>query len=364
MGSRAVGRRPGRRGRRRADRRRRRRRHEDRSPPRAARHPRFGRSGRGDATTSPSSQELLGKAGSYAGLRFSVDTTDPERGALMQRVEERSTAIATRVIFFELEWAALTDERVDELLADDRLSFCPALPPLGPPLPHAPAHGARGEDPRREGSHRRECVVATLQRAHLHDRGEDRRRGRRSRAGPGSARITGPRGPTHRRGGGDRRARARAADARVRVQHLARGQEHRRPAAVVLRLDRESQPGERGERRVRARARDRGAGPQRHPAAVVLAEGAAARRRPARRLRPDGERRVGRRGVRLDRGPRARAGRVRVVRAGARRGCGPVLRRRLDRRAGPARQAARRVLRVHGAVAAPVRAAQLDLAPA
>ncbi len=68
--------------------------------------------------------ELLGRAGSYAGLRFSVDTADPELGALMQRVEERSTAISTRVIFFELEWAALSDEHVDKLLADDRLAFC------------------------------------------------------------------------------------------------------------------------------------------------------------------------------------------------------------------------------------------------
>jgi oligoendopeptidase F len=68
--------------------------------------------------------ELLGRAGSYAGLRFSVDTADPELGALMQRVEERSTAISTRVLFFELEWAELSDERVDELLADDRLEFC------------------------------------------------------------------------------------------------------------------------------------------------------------------------------------------------------------------------------------------------
>ena len=67
--------------------------------------------------------ELIGKAGSYAGLRFAVDTTDPELGALMQRVEERGTAINTRVLFFELEWAALPDERVDELLADDRLEF-------------------------------------------------------------------------------------------------------------------------------------------------------------------------------------------------------------------------------------------------
>jgi oligoendopeptidase F len=68
--------------------------------------------------------ELVGRAGSYAGLRFAVDTTDPERGALMQRVEERSTAIGTRVLFFELEWAALPDEQVDALLADDRLAFC------------------------------------------------------------------------------------------------------------------------------------------------------------------------------------------------------------------------------------------------
>ncbi len=67
--------------------------------------------------------ELIGKAGSYAGLRFAVDTTDPELGALMQRVEERGTAINTRVLFFELEWAALPDRRVDELLADDRLEF-------------------------------------------------------------------------------------------------------------------------------------------------------------------------------------------------------------------------------------------------
>ncbi len=69
-------------------------------------------------------QEHLGRAGSYAGLRFTVDTGDPERGALMQRVDEESTAIATRVIFLELEWAAVPDEVADALLADDRLAFC------------------------------------------------------------------------------------------------------------------------------------------------------------------------------------------------------------------------------------------------
>ncbi len=69
-------------------------------------------------------QEHLGRAGSYAGLRFTVDTTDAERGALMQRVEERSMAIATRAIFFELEWAEVPDLQADALLADDRLAFC------------------------------------------------------------------------------------------------------------------------------------------------------------------------------------------------------------------------------------------------
>ncbi|HSL56650.1 MAG TPA: M3 family oligoendopeptidase [Acidimicrobiales bacterium] len=69
-------------------------------------------------------EEAVGRAGSYAGLRFAVDTADPAVGALMQRVQERSTTIATTLLFFELEWAALADDRVDELLADERLAWC------------------------------------------------------------------------------------------------------------------------------------------------------------------------------------------------------------------------------------------------
>jgi len=68
-------------------------------------------------------QDLIGRAGSYVGLDFATDTTDPARGARMQRVEERATQISTKLLFFELEWAALTDERVDLLLADERLGF-------------------------------------------------------------------------------------------------------------------------------------------------------------------------------------------------------------------------------------------------
>src|SRR5687767_14518887 len=67
-------------------------------------------------------QELLGRAGAYASLRFAVDTSAPENGALLQRVQERSTAVGTKLIFFELEWAAFSDERAAELLADPVLA--------------------------------------------------------------------------------------------------------------------------------------------------------------------------------------------------------------------------------------------------
>ncbi len=69
-------------------------------------------------------QELVGRAGTYAGLRFSVDTADPAAGALMQEVQERGTEIETTLLFFELEWAALGDEQAERLLDDERLSFC------------------------------------------------------------------------------------------------------------------------------------------------------------------------------------------------------------------------------------------------
>ncbi len=68
--------------------------------------------------------ELIGKAGSYASLRFATDTADPTRGALLALVQERATEIETLLLFFELEWAGLDDERADELLAAPGLEFC------------------------------------------------------------------------------------------------------------------------------------------------------------------------------------------------------------------------------------------------
>ena len=68
--------------------------------------------------------EILGRAGSYAGLRFAVDVTDPARGALIARVEEQATAITNDLLFFELEWAELPDDHVAGLIDDERLAFC------------------------------------------------------------------------------------------------------------------------------------------------------------------------------------------------------------------------------------------------
>jgi oligoendopeptidase F len=69
-------------------------------------------------------QELIARAGYYAALRFSTDTAAPANGALLQRVQEQETAIQTTLLFFELEWAALGEERVEELLSGDALDFC------------------------------------------------------------------------------------------------------------------------------------------------------------------------------------------------------------------------------------------------
>jgi oligoendopeptidase F len=69
-------------------------------------------------------EDLVGRAASYASLWFSTDTADPPRGALLQRMQERATEIETKLLFFQLEWAALEDEQAEKLLGSDGLDFC------------------------------------------------------------------------------------------------------------------------------------------------------------------------------------------------------------------------------------------------
>ncbi len=69
-------------------------------------------------------EDVVGRAQAYASLRFATATADPARGALLQKVQERITAVSTKLVFFEVEWAGLSDERVDELLGADGIDFC------------------------------------------------------------------------------------------------------------------------------------------------------------------------------------------------------------------------------------------------
>ena len=73
--------------------------------------------------TSARIGDLSGRAAYSAMLAFSVDMMDPANGAAMASVQERGTAIGTKLIFFDLEWAALDDDQAAALLADERLEF-------------------------------------------------------------------------------------------------------------------------------------------------------------------------------------------------------------------------------------------------
>ena len=68
--------------------------------------------------------DLVGRALNFAHLRFAADTETPAVGALLQRCTERATRIQTLLLFFELEWVAIEDERAEELLATEGLDFC------------------------------------------------------------------------------------------------------------------------------------------------------------------------------------------------------------------------------------------------
>ncbi len=75
-------------------------------------------------TTLAEIGELSSRAGNYVMLRFSENTAEPERGAAMVAMQEQATAISTKMIFIDLEWAAVSDDHADKLLSDDRLAFC------------------------------------------------------------------------------------------------------------------------------------------------------------------------------------------------------------------------------------------------
>ena len=108
----------------------------------------------------------MDRVGAYAYLRFATDTADPARGALLQTVEERSTAIATELLFVELEWAARPRRAGGRAARRPRARPLAPLPRSGPPVPSAPALRTRGEGGRGEVGDRTLRLVPSLHPGH------------------------------------------------------------------------------------------------------------------------------------------------------------------------------------------------------
>ena len=62
------------------------------------------------------------KIGSFASLLYSTDTSDPERGALLQKVREQSSLVSTHLLFFTLELGQLSESNLQTYLNSTVLS--------------------------------------------------------------------------------------------------------------------------------------------------------------------------------------------------------------------------------------------------
>ena len=60
----------------------------------------------------------LGRLGAFAQLYFATRVNDPEAGAFSQQIREFYSLAAKEVVFFDIEWANVPDEKADKLLAD------------------------------------------------------------------------------------------------------------------------------------------------------------------------------------------------------------------------------------------------------
>ena len=125
----------------------------------------------------------------YAHMEFSTNMADSARGALVAKLGEKAAGIETKLLFFGLEWAAIEDERADELLQDPGARRLAALAHGPARLPSLPPHRAGGEDRHGEGSLGRLRVVAALRGGTRRDprRPGGRARARRARDGDGEA---------------------------------------------------------------------------------------------------------------------------------------------------------------------------------
>ncbi len=66
--------------------------------------------------------ELSGKVGAFAYLFWTVNSEDPARGALLQKVMEHGSRLSQKLVFVTLEWANAPDAKAKELIADPALA--------------------------------------------------------------------------------------------------------------------------------------------------------------------------------------------------------------------------------------------------
>jgi oligoendopeptidase F len=67
-------------------------------------------------------EQRLARAGTFIHLLHATHADNPAVGAALTRVQERATAIGNRVLFFQLEWQAVSDDTAGDLLADPALA--------------------------------------------------------------------------------------------------------------------------------------------------------------------------------------------------------------------------------------------------
>ncbi len=65
--------------------------------------------------------DASGRIGSFAFLNYATDTTDPKRGALVQKITEFGSQLSQKLLFFDLEWKEVPDDQAERLLADPTL---------------------------------------------------------------------------------------------------------------------------------------------------------------------------------------------------------------------------------------------------
>ena len=66
--------------------------------------------------------DRAGRAQTFAYLRWSTDTRDAARGALLQAVKESCTRITQTMLFFDVEWVRVDEDHAQQVMASDALA--------------------------------------------------------------------------------------------------------------------------------------------------------------------------------------------------------------------------------------------------